>query len=233
MKKVGFIIFAVALTLGLVLSNVFSFGRISDKFFNFSFNFKGVKGSGNSVSEIREVRGFKAVDVGGVFQVEITAQKEFRVEVEADDNLLPLIKTEVDGGVLRIETERKLSPGSPIRIRVYAPDIDKLEVSGVANVTLNDVKNAALTLDSSGASKIKVAGETGKFTVDVSGATKIDAENLKAENANIEASGASTVTVNVTGNLRTEASGASKIIYTGTPANIEKSTHGASRVSQK
>lgn len=233
MKKIGIMIFAAALVIGLVVANMFSFGKSSGKFFNFSFNFKGVKGSGNVATDVRGLSGFKAVDVGGVFQVEITAQKEFGVEVEADDNLLPLIETEVRNGVLHIETERKIAPGSTIKVRISAPDIDELEVSGVANVTLANVKNSSLTLDTSGASKIKISGETAKFTVDVSGATKIDAEELKTVDANIDASGASTVTVNVSGELRGDASGASKILYTGTPANIQKNAHGASRVSPK
>ena len=103
----------------------------------------------------------------------------------------------------------------------------------MANVTLNDLKNIGLSVDASGASKIKITGETAKLTVDVSGATKVDAENLTAENASVEASGASHVSVNVTGRLRTDASGASKIVYTGSPANVEKKTSGASSVSSK
>ena len=233
MKKVGIIIFAVALIIGLVVSNLFSFGRTSSRFFNFSMDFGGVHGSGNVASEKRDISGFKSVDVGGVFQVEITAQKEFSVEVLADDNLLPLIKTEVDGDTLRIETEKRLKSSNPIIVRISAPDIDDLDVSGAANVTVNNIKNEGLTVGGSGASKIAVTGETAKLTVDVSGATKVDAENLKAENASIDASGASKVSVNVTGELRTEASGASKIVYTGTPQSVENDTSGASRVTQK
>lgn len=233
MKKIGFMIFAAALVVGLVVSNMFSFGRISDKFFNFSFNLKGVKGSGNMASEKRSISGFRAVDVGGVFEVEITAQKEFGVEVEADDNLLALIKTEVASGVLKIETACRVSTSNPIRVRVYAPDIDNLDVSGAANVTVNDLKNTGLSVDSSGASKIKIAGETAKLVVDVSGAANVDADRLKAENATVEASGASHVNVNVTGNLRTDASGASKIVYSGSPQDVVRKARGASRVSPK
>ena len=233
MKKVGIIIFAAALVIGMVVSNMFSFGRAASNLFNFSMNFGGVHGSGNAATEKRAVSGFKAVDVGGVFQVEITAQKDFSVEVEADDNLLPLIKTEVDGGTLRIESESRLSPSAPIRIRISAPDIDNLEVSGAASVAVNDLKNTNLSVDSSGASKISISGETSKLMIDVSGATKVDAENLKAENATIDASGASKVSVNVSGELRADASGASKIVYTGTPANLVTKKSGASSISQK
>lgn len=233
MKKIGIMVFIAALVIGLSVASIFSFGTTSGRFFNFSFNFKGVKGSGNMATEARNATGFKSVDVGGVFQVEITAQKDFAVEVEADDNLLQYIKTDVRDGVLHIETSQKISPKSKIRVRVSAPEINHLDVSGVANVTLTDLKTTNFGLDSSGASKIKISGETTKLTVDVSGATKIDAEQLKTVDANIDASGASTVTVNATGEIKADASGASKVLYTGTPTNVNRTTSGASRVAAK
>ena len=233
MKKIGILIFVVALVAGVALANMTSFGRTTDSMFKFSMNFGGERGSGNVTTEKRNATGFRSVDVGGVFQVEVVAQKEFSVEVIADDNLLPLIKTEVDGSTLRIETERRISPSSTVRIRVFAPDIDNLRVSGVAHVTVADIKNDAFAVDSSGASKIAVAGETSKLTIDVSGASKIDAENLKAGNASIESSGASKINVNVSGELKTDLSGASKVVYSGTPANVVTRKSGASSVSQK
>jgi len=236
MRKVGLLVFAAALIVGLIVSNLFSLGKVSGKFSDlsgFNFNFRGTKGSGHNRSEFRDVRDFKSVDVGGVFHVEVTEQKDFSVEVEADDNLLPMIKTEVRGGKLEIETDGKISPKSTIRIRISAPNIEELEVSGVANVTVNDLKNANFAIDSSGASKIKVAGTTSGLTVDVSGATKVDADALTSSSAEVEASGASHVYVNVSGNLRADASGASHITYSGSPTNVEKKSSGASRISPK
>ena len=233
MKKVGVIIFAAALIIGLVVSNIFSFGHASHKFFNFSVNFSGEKGSGKIVTQQRDVKGFKGVDVGNAFLVEITAQKDFSVEIEADDNLLSLIKTEVNDGVLEIETEGRVSPTNQIKVRISAPDIDNLDVSGAANLTLNGVKNSSLSVEASGASKLKVAGETTKLTVDVSGASKLDAEDLKASKADVEASGASHIDVNVSEELSVDASGASKIVYSGTPSSLHKKTSGASSISQK
>jgi hypothetical protein len=233
MKKVGLIIFGLALFVGVVFANIFSFGRLSDRVFNLSVNMCGTKGSGHVVSESRDVSGFSGIDVGGIYKVDVTAQKDFAVQIEADDNLMPLIRTEVDGDVLRIESDKRMSPSSPILIHVYAPDISSLEVSGAASVDARDLDNSDLSIDSSGAAKIKVAGSTAKLTVDVSGGTGVDAQSLKAEDATVQASGASNVIVNVSGDLDTDASGASKIIYTGTPANIKKNTSGAATVRQK
>src|SRR4028119_1305483 len=99
MKKVGLIIFITALAIGVIFTNILSFGKNTAEFFDISIN-SGVSGSGNIVSEKREINDFQAINVGGVFQVEITAQKDFSVEIEADDNVLPLIKTRVSGSVL-------------------------------------------------------------------------------------------------------------------------------------
>ena len=233
MKKLGILIFILALVLGIVVTNMFSVGQAAGSMFNFRINFKGEKGSGNVVTDRREVEAFHGVDVGGIYQVEITAQKEYSVSVETDDNLVPMIKTEVDDGILRISSEGKISPKNTIRIKIGAPDIDSLEVSGVANVTITGLKNDALTIGSSGASKISVAGETRELTVDISGATKVDANELKTQDATVGATGASNVSVNVSGTLKAEATGASHITYSGTPVSLQKSTSGVGSITQR
>lgn len=232
MKKIGILVFIAAIVLGVLVSSFFSFGRASGKIFNFSFN-KSVKGSGNIATEARDISDFSGVDVSGVFQVEITAGQEFGVQIEADDNLLPLIKTEVRRGVLRIETDEKLSSEHGLKILISAPDIDSIDASGVAKINLSGVKNNELRVDTSGASKVNISGETANLIIEVSGASSIDAENLKAENANVDASGASRVSVFATGELKSDASGASKIVYSGSPKNVEKKSSGAGSVREK
>jgi hypothetical protein len=232
MKKFGIIIFIVAILVGVVFANLFSFGRVSGKLFNFSIG-RSVKGSGVAASDVRNVGSFKGVDVGGIFEVEIIAGKEFEVRVETDDNLLQYVKTEVDAGVLKISTTERMKSHEPLRVRISAPSIESVEASGVCKVSLAGVKNSELRIDTSGASKIRLEGETTSLSVDVSGASSVDGENLKAENANVEASGASNVSVFVTGRLVSDASGASKIGYSGNPASVEKNTSGASKVYQK
>ncbi len=233
MKKIGIIVFIVALAIGVAVAGVFSFGRAAGNLFSFNIGFGCVKGSGNIQTEKRTVSNFKAVEVGGVFIVEITAQKDFSIEVEADDNLLPLIKTESDGETLKIETAERISTRSPIRLRISAPDIENLEISGASKVSVLNLANDSLRVDSSGASKINVEGTTKNFVVDMSGASKLDAENFKAETVSVDASGASRATVSVSSDLKVDLSGASKVVYFGSPSNLEKKTSGASSVIGK
>lgn len=230
MKKLGIIVFIAALVLGTLFSSLFSFGKVSGRIFNFSIG-RGIKGSGNEVSENRNLSGFKSVEVGGIFKVEVVAQKDFGVEVTADDNLLQHISTEVDGDVLKISTTERLNPRSTMTVKISAPDIEHLDVSGVANVTVSDLKNSSFGLHTSGASKINLAGETDKLSIEVSGASKIDAVDLKSRAANVESSGASKITIFATESVRAEASGASKIYYAGGATSVVKNTSGASSVS--
>jgi hypothetical protein len=231
MKKIGFIIFVGALVLGVVLANVSSSGRVSSKVFN--INFGGISGSGNIVKETRDLTDFRSIEVGGIFKVEVTAQKDYSVEVEVDDNLLEHIKTDVRSGVLHIEADKHIKSRGPILVRVSAPDIESVEASGASSVKLTNVKNERLGVGSSGASKISVQGETAEFTVEVSGASQIDGDALNAVAATVNASGASNVSVSVANKLTADASGASKIIYSGPVKDVSKSSSGAGSVSQK
>jgi hypothetical protein len=234
MKKVGIIIFIIAVIVGISLANLFSVGEKSANFFSFSFNFgKGIKGSGNIMSETRNAANFNKIDVGGVFEVEIVAQKDFSVQVEADDNLLPYIVTEVDGNTLEIKTRKSISSKNPLRVRISAPNIENLDISGASKISLANLKNESLNIDSSGASKINIDGETKNLIIDMSGASRLDAENLRAENVSVEASGASNASVFVSGDLKADLSGTSQVNYVGNPQNLQKKTSGASFVNGK
>src|SRR5688572_29666659 len=112
MKKIGLIVFIAALTIGSILAANFSFGSFQ------IIKFGKVKGSGTVKSETRDVAGFKAIKVRGAVNVEVSVQKDFSVSVEADDNLLENIKTEINGETLEIYSEGKISTRSKINVKI-------------------------------------------------------------------------------------------------------------------
>ncbi len=231
MKKIGLIIFISALVVGVILANVFSFGGFSIKS-PISISFGKVKGSGNYVTETREVREFSKVKVGGVFKVEIIAQKDFDVKIEADDNIIPLIKTRVRGNTLKIERRKRFSSKNPVIIKISAPNIEELDISGVANTKIENLNNESLKVESSGASSVKVAGNTQNLKVDMSGASRVNTVDLNSTNAKVEGSGASNIKLNVAEKLDVNLSGASNAKYKGSPNTINKRTSGASNIKE-
>ena len=229
MKKIGLIAFITTLALGSILAANFNFGG----FQVVNINFGRIKGSGISKSELRDVSGFKAIKVRGALNVEVTAQKDFSVSVEADDNLLEHVKTEIDNGTLEIWSEGKISPKTSINIRISMPEVNSVDIAGASSAVVSNVKSDSIRLEASGASKIKIDGEATSLKSEANGACKIDAENLRVENAEVEANGASKTAVQVMNEVKADASGASTIYYSGDPKNVIQHSSGASSVKRK
>ena len=232
MKIIGLLVFLAALIVGSAAAAFMAFGRADFRLVKFSFN-NNVQGSGNVIKENRDIGEFDAINVSGVFEVEFTAQKEYSVEVEADDNLMPIVRTEVKGGVLRISNRDGISKYTRLLVRVSAPDLKSVKTSGAAKITVTDIKNSEFSVKSTGASNVSVAGNTGELDVDASGAASINAAGLEAATADIDASGVAKIEVSAAQKLKVDASGGSRIIYNGNPSDIQKRTSGAASVSQK
>lgn len=225
MKKFGFITFIFALTVGLAFTTNCRFGNFN--------NLSGIQGSGTSKTETRDVKDFTKIEANGAVHIEVSIQKDFSVEVQADDNLLANIKTEVSGDTLKIYSEDRISPKTQINVKISMPEIEGLDVTGASSANIANIKADSLELKANGASKIKANGTAEDLKADANGASSIDAENLKTENAEVTANGASKATVSATNDLDIDANGASKITYVGEPKNLKQSSNGASSISKK
>lgn len=196
-------------------------------------NIGGIKGSGNVKTESRSASGFKEIKAENAVELEITVQKDFSLTIEADDNLLDQVKTEVSGNTLKISTRDSITSKNKIKVKISLPELTDLDLSGASTANVSGVKTDSLELNASGASRIKIEGEVKSVDATASGASGIDAENLKTENAKANASGASHVTVSPTGDLNAEASGASTVTYTAEPKSIKQNASGASTIKKK
>lgn len=210
-----------------------------------------LKGNGNMQTQDREVSGFKGLDVSGGFEVYVMLGNNEGVRIEADENLLENIKTEVKGGVLHIYNEESITTKSTMKAFVTLRELNSLDISGGVKVIskstfktanfkmdLSGASNVQLALDTnkltaemSGASKIALTGKADQLVLDMSGASKVEAENLEAKNVKVEASGASKVKVFATESLAIDASGASHVWYKGSPS-ITSETSGGTRISK-
>jgi hypothetical protein len=193
----------------------------------------GKSGSGTMKVEKRNVPAFTAVNLSGAYEVEIVAQKEQSLEIEGDDNLLPLIKTEVNGGVLEIFNEKSFSTKHPIRVRISVPKLDGISSSGASEIVASGVKGDEFNIDTSGASSVKVAGETTKFGLEMSGAGEVDAKDLRARIVSVDSSGAASAEVYASEELRVDASGAGNVTYYGDPKNVSEDVSGAASISKR
>lgn len=192
-----------------------------------------IVGSGVIKSETRSISTFTSIDASGAFEIELACQEEPSLELEGDDNLLPMIRTEVRGGTLYIKSDKGFSVKRAIHVRISAPDIMNIHSSGATSFHITKVKNEKLKIDASGASNLDIAGETTALELNLSGATKVDTEGLRAVRVRILMSGAGKANVFASEELDADVSGAGSVTYAGNPAKVNKRVSGVGSVTKK
>ncbi len=210
-----------------------------------------LRGSGHVVTERREVAEFDGVDVGAAIRVTVEIGPRGPIEVRADDNVLPLVETSVEGGRLHIgmkpvvgfkgETEIEVHVRAPairylgasgaaeIVADVQRGDGLEIEASGAARVRVKGIDVAQLDASGSGGSEIELTGAAQKANLEMSGATRVVAAKLEAREVSVQASGGSRGQVRASDTIRGQVSGASNLRVFGKAAARVK-TSGASSI---
>jgi hypothetical protein len=191
-----------------------------------------ISGSGKRALQKRDVASFSSISTSGAFDIELVCQKPVSLEIEGDDNILPLITTDVSNNVLYIKSVQGYSAREPITLRISVPNLEGATVSGAGKINISGVKNERFELDSNGAPTIKVSGDTKVVDIDTSGAAKIDTHKLHASQAVVDSKGVSKVDLAVSDTLNVTISGPSHVTYEGNPV-VNKTVHGPGSVDKK
>jgi len=195
-----------------------------------------VEGSGVAAGEVRSVTAFSGVLLQGAFQVSLEAVGQPAAKVElhmtGDDNILPMVATEVNAGILEARTTDPVAPELPLTLAATVEEIRTLEVIGSSELTLSGVDNDELQLTVAGAGTCTLSGKTGELVVSLDGAAKVVATGLQATDAKITITGASTVDVCDTGILDVQISGVGTVRYTCDPATVNQNVTGLGSVEE-
>jgi hypothetical protein len=191
-----------------------------------------IAGSGKIQKERRDVASFNSISTEGAFDLEIVCQKPRSLEIEGDDNVLPLVSTEVSNNVLHIRSLRGYSVSEPITVRISLPDLEGISASGAGTIEVSGLKNEKFEIDASGAPAIRASGETRVLDIDASGAGKIDTHKLRAARVVVDSKGVSKVEVYAAEQLDVTVSGPSHVIYRGDPV-VKQTVNGPGRVEKK
>jgi Putative auto-transporter adhesin, head GIN domain len=192
----------------------------------------GVHGSGVRKTEKRDLESFTSIETSGAFEVEVNCQKPASFEIEADDNIIPLVQTEVKGGILRVSTTKGYSSSGGLILRINVPELESLRSTGAGKFRVSDVKNDHFEIRSTGAATVVASGQTKSLKIGSTGAGKIDAHNLRADTAEVNVTGAAGVDVFANDQLDVTVSGAGRVTYSGNP-KVNKHVNGAGQVIKK
>ena len=209
--------------------------------------------------EDRHLTGFHAVDAGGSFDVYITQGSAESVKVEAPDNIIAHIITEVDNGILKVYNKNDngfhwgdIFNHKKIVVYVVAKDLNAISLSGSGDVSFKeglrtnalkirvsgsgdmygrvDVKN--LESGISGSGDVKLSGHADNSAVNVSGSGDYEARGLVTMNTIVHVSGSGDASINASNSVSASISGSGDVRYTGGAKSVSSSKSGSGDVER-
>jgi hypothetical protein len=217
---------------------------------NFDLNFgSGVTGNSTVAEESRSVtEEFTEVHASEGLDVYVTQSDQFSIEVEADENVIDLIGTDIKDGELRIHCIENIGRATK-KIYVTLPEITSLESSSGADLSVTETITATdlnlhassgsdlsieveaqdITAHTSSGADIRISGKTQHLKADASSGSDIKAQELLAETCNAEASSGADISVNVSEKLVAVASSGADVKYTG-DASVESTKSAAGSI---
>lgn len=192
----------------------------------------GERGSGNVITESRTVSDFDEIALSGSGEVVVDVNGTESLTIKADDNILPLLTTQVRSGRLELGTRSSISPSVTIVYTISAAALEGLSIEGSGDITATGIIAESFNAAISGSGQIVAAGTTDDLTVDISGSGRFEGERLVAAIGAVDVSGSGHATVNVSDNLDADISGSGTVEYIGDP-DLNSSISGSGDIKRR
>ena len=186
------------------------------------------------ITETRNVSGFSAIEAGSVFDITVNKADTESLVIEADETVMPFVRTEVKNGVLKLylkDNHKAKNIRTPLKATIGVRELDKIILSGACKLTSDDVfdvRNFDIRL--SGACTMKFNVKTGKLEADLSGASNLNL-TAEAEKVKFDLSSASNLRLQLNANKAAfDMSGACKADIKGTVDKANFETSGACNI---
>jgi hypothetical protein len=188
-------------------------------------------GSGKTASETRKLESYHAIKLNLPAQLTVDVGTEGKLDIAADDNILPHITTKVKDGQLEISSDQSIRNMKILTIKAQTAQLDALLVNGAANILINGLIGDRFAVDSNGASAIAVNGRIGTLAATLNGASHLQATKLAASRVTVKITGAGDADVSASNELDATTIGSGRIRYTGS-ATVTKKIIGAGVVEK-
>lgn len=213
-----------------------------------------VVGEGPLVTETRAVSNFKKVSSSISGNVVFHVDPVYKVEVEAQQNILDILETKLVGEelIIRIKDGKRVKENAGITVTIHAPTCEGVYLSGSGNFSMSgilQVPNLSVQVSGSGNINLQHATVVDKLTATISGSGNIEVQSGTAKNESLrisgsgrialgdvladkavtETSGSGETRVKLTQSLDAHISGSGSVFYRGTPV-VTTHISGSGRV---
>jgi hypothetical protein len=222
----------------------------------FTLTGRYVIGSGTAKSVTRPVARFTQVALVGQGSLIVQQTGAESLRIEADDNILPFITSEVSDGRLTLSTNLNRPFNffllrTPIKYVLTVKDLSKVNITGSGSVAIDSLSTSQLTLaiDGSGSATLShlsattflaniagsgdmtLSGQAQQQVITIDGSGSYHGANLASDQANITINGSGNVSVSVMSMLTIHIAGSGDVRYCGNPT-IEQDVSGSGSIGR-
>jgi hypothetical protein len=212
-----------------------------------------VYGNGKVVTEDRTADSFNRLIVSSGVDVFITQGEEESIKVIADENLIEYIRTEITDNTLEIYTEANILHAESKEVRLVYKQLGEINITSAGDVDgtnrmkaddldlylssagdlVLDVEAARIKCNISSAGDAKLSGTVDELDADLSSAGDLNAWDLVARKAHVNASSAGNAKIYATEEIDLSSSSAGDIYYKGDPKTINTNKSSAGSIIKK
>ena len=211
----------------------------------------------NKVSNIQKtVQPFRYLSVGDHIRVELVQGTPGKVEVNGEENIIPLIELTEENDTLKLSlADKNFNSSKPLTVVVHVDEslelireADYSFVSTVGAITLGDIiiqnhgHNGRMELNIL-ANELSVSQVGGEGLLDIDGTAQslkfegmgsgqFDSRDLSITKAELKMNGAYNIHVFSSDSLSLDATGKGRIRYSGNPSQIDKKLVGSIRLEE-
>jgi hypothetical protein len=193
-----------------------------------------VAGSGQVITESRKVSDFQSVALDGNGELTIEQTGKESLTITADDNLLPLLTSDVNGTQLVLGTQARtsVSPSKPIVYKLEVGKLVEIAVTGNAVIVANGIVSDQLKIEASGSTKMTLSGQAERQEISIAGSGDYQASELKSKDVRITITGSGNAVIAASEKLDVNITGSGSIEYIGDPV-VTKSITGSGDVKKR
>jgi hypothetical protein len=216
-------------------------------------------GSGSAATEVRAVSGFQTISLRGGIDLVVRQGNSERVTVRADDNMLALVQTAVEGSGATRTLRIQFKSGESVRTKtqvVVTVDVLNLEAiasSGSGDITIEALKTPKLTMSISGSSDatlkqldterlsisiagsgdVQASGRAARLEVSIAGSGDVRTSALQAGDVSVSIAGSGDASVTAQQTISVAIAGSGDVDYGGGATLARRSVSGSGSIRQR
>ncbi|MEM1321242.1 MAG: head GIN domain-containing protein [Bacteroidota bacterium] len=215
---------------------------------------KGIKGEGPIVTKELDIDAFTGIHLTTSADIYIKQGSTQKVTIEAQQNIIDLVKTSVKGKTWKIGYEKNVREAKSVKFYITLPTVTNLGVSGSGSVQTDgrftglddldvhisgsgdvkaDVEAGDISTHISGSGDVSLAGSANSHDIHISGSGDVESYRLQTENCDVHISGSGECEIYVKSKLDVAISGSGDVSYKGDPGSVRSKVSGSGDVQSK